>query len=166
MKTKTFLLVICLFSALSVFAGANKKADKQTIEWRYEIEPEGQGAQGSYKVKVWSFSKKQNVAQEQCKKNAVHGIVFKGYAGVPGKVAPQKPLVIDPAAVDQHADFFEKFFADGGDYMKFVQVVSGVPTVFQVGKEYKVGLIVIVQKDALRKYLEAAGVIKSLSAGF
>ena len=36
----------------------------------------------------------------------------------------------------------------------------------KVGKEYKVGVIVSVNVSALRKDLEAAGIIKSLDAGF
>ena len=36
----------------------------------------------------------------------------------------------------------------------------------KVGKEYKIGVLVSVSKDALRKDLEAAGIIKGLSSGF
>jgi hypothetical protein len=36
----------------------------------------------------------------------------------------------------------------------------------RVGKEYKVGTVVSVRKDDLRKALEAAGVIRKLNSGF
>ena len=36
----------------------------------------------------------------------------------------------------------------------------------KVGKEYKIGVIVSVFKDALRQDLESAGIIKGLSSGF
>ena len=36
----------------------------------------------------------------------------------------------------------------------------------KVGKQYKVGVVVTVSKDQLRKYLEDAGVIRSLTSGF
>jgi len=36
----------------------------------------------------------------------------------------------------------------------------------KVGKEYKIGVVVSVSKDQLRKDLEAAGIIKGLSSGF
>jgi len=52
------------------------KADKETAIWRYELEPAGTGIQGSYQIKVWSYSKKAETAIEQAKKNAVHGIIF------------------------------------------------------------------------------------------
>ena len=36
----------------------------------------------------------------------------------------------------------------------------------KVGKEYKVGCVVSVRKDDLRKALEAAGIVRGLSSGF
>ena len=54
--------------------------------------------------------------------------------------------------------------------MKFVSV-SGDGSVasedrMKVGKEYKVGVVVSVMYDLLRKDLEAAGIIRGLSSGF
>ena len=50
--------------------------------------------------------------------------------------------------------------------MKYVSMTSAQQEILKVGKEYKVGVIVSVQKDALRKALENAGVIKGLNYGF
>ena len=50
--------------------------------------------------------------------------------------------------------------------MKYVSVTSASQEVIKVGKEYKVGMVVSVHKDALRKALENAGVVKGLSHGF
>ena len=47
---------------------ARKKADKDTKNWRYEIEGVGEGKEGTYLIKVWTYSKKSNVAIEQAKK--------------------------------------------------------------------------------------------------
>ena len=152
-----------------VNAQAKKKANKDTENWRYEIECVSTGAQGSYLIKVWSFSKKPSIAIEQAKKNAVHGIVFKGFTGQ-GAGCTQKALA-GSASIDQEKEaFFDEFFADGGKYMKFVNI-TGDGTVaaedrIKVGKEYKIGVIVSVSKDELRKDLEAAGIIKSLNSGF
>ena len=64
-----FLGMLCVTSLVS--AQARKKADKDTEEWRYEIEVVQTGTQGTYLIKVWSYSKKADVAIEQAKKNAV-----------------------------------------------------------------------------------------------
>lgn len=168
-KTLTTILLTLLISC-TAFSQARKKADKATEAFRYEIECAGTGTDGSYLIKVWSYSKKGNVALEQAKKNAVHGIVFKGFAGGARGCVSQKPLVSNPGIEYEKEEFFKLFFKDGGPYMKFVSVSSDgnidAKDRMKVGKEYKVGVVVSVMKDALRKDLEAAGVVRGLSSGF
>jgi len=69
-----------------------------------------------------------------------------------------------------HEAFFKEFFADNSKYMKFVQLTTdgaiAPGDIMKVGKEYKVGIVVAVSKDELRKYLESEKIIKSLSSGF
>lgn len=158
----SLLVVACCMPAI---AGDKKKADKDTNQFRYEIECAGNAVQGTYLVKVWSYSKKANIAEEQCRKNAVHGVIFKGYGGGQGCVA-QRPLVNQPGAESQYADYFKNFFAEGGEFQKYASVVAGTTETTKVGKEYKVGVTVSVRKDDLRKALEAAGIVRGLSSGF
>lgn len=162
------LLVLLATYITPANAQARKKADNDTKEWRYELECVGTGTEGTYLVKVYSYSKKPNVALEQAKKNAIHGIVFKGFGGGGRGCTSQRPLASSPALEDEKADFFKPFFEDGGKYMKYVGVSTDgtIEDVVKVGKEYKVGVTVSVQKDALRRDLEAAGVVKGLSSGF
>ena len=170
-KIKTIGMVLIAIGLIStsvnVQAQAKKKADKATEQWRYEIEGAGVGVQGTYLVKVWSCSKNKNVAIEQCKKNAVHGIIFKGFVGNDKVRSGQKPLAKDPALEAEKADFFKDFFANGGKYMKFVSSSTNAASeIINIGKEYKVGVIVSVNVSELRKDLEAAGIIRGLSNGF
>lgn len=148
----------------------HKKADEETKAWRYEIEPVGVGTEGSYIIKVWSYSKSVRVAIEQSKKNAVHGIIFKGFSNK-GRIPGQKPLAHDPNLENEKADFFNNFFKQGGDYLKFVTLVNngsiGPGDRIYLGKrEFKIGVVVTVKVSALRQYLESQGIIKSLSSGF
>ena len=168
-KVSLVLMAVSFSSALNAQVIAKNKADKDTEKFRYEIECVSVGASGSYLVKVWTYSKKANVAIEQAKKNAVHGVIFKGFTGA-GAGCTQKPLASSPSIEEEKADYFTNFFADGGKYMKFVSV-SGDGSVaaedrMKVGKEYKVGVIISVSKDNLRKDLEDAGIVKGLSSGF
>ena len=78
----------------------------------------------------------------------------------------QRPLVKNAGAEFEHQDYFNLFFQDGGEYMKFATYTEGTQEIIKVGKEYKVGVVVSVAKDDLRKTLEAAGVIRKLSHGF
>jgi len=162
--------ILFIVITTTVFGQARKKADKDTERWRYELEVVNEGAQGTYLIKIWSYSKRPQVALEQAKKNAIHGIVFKGYTGA-GRIKGQKPLVQDPSAELTYEAFFKAFFADNGKYMKFVQLTTdgaiAPGDIMKVGKkEYKVGIVVSVSKDELRKYLEAEKIIRSLSSGF
>ena len=164
-------LVASMFSVKNITAQAGKKADKDTKLWRYEVQCVGVGNEGTKLIKVFSYSKKADVAIEQAKKNAIHAMIFQGYNGNSGSGCPtQKPLTNNPALEQEKAEYFDSFFADGGKYMKFVSV-SGDGSIdaadrMKVGKEYKIGVVVSVMYDLLRKDLEAAGIIKGLSSGF
>lgn len=79
-------------------------------------------------------------------------------------------MATNPSIEEEKADFFDPFFEEGGKFMKYVSE-SGDGNVdsgdrVKVGKEYKIGVLVSVSKDALRKDLEAAGIIKGLTSGF
>lgn len=147
---------------------AKPKDDKNTESFRYEIECAGNGTQGTYLVKVWTYTKKVNKMAdvvERCKKNTVHGIIFKGYTSMNGCVA-QRALAQKPGVEMEYKEYFENFFKDYGEYLKYVSLTSVAQETIKVGKEYKVGVVVSVQKDELRRALEAAGVISGLGRGF
>lgn len=146
-----------------VWGGAQKKADKATAEWRYEVEELNKPSkQGTVTFKIWSFSKKDKIAVSQANKNAIHAILFKGY----GSHAP----MVSPAAAAQHEAFFDEFFQEGGGFRRFVQATnSGAPQPgdkVKVGKEWKIGIIVVVSETELRKYLEQQGVVSKLGSMF
>lgn len=146
-----------------------KKANEQTEVFRYDIEVEDVGTQGTYLVKTWSYSKNSTVAAEQAMKNAIHGILYKGFAGKTG-IAGKAPLLNSQQAIDAFAAYSDEFFGPSGRYRVFAELATGgqvaAEDFMKVGKEYKVGLIVSVKVDALRKDLEQRGIIKSLGSGF
>ena len=107
MKLKYALTLILLF-ALSWAGFAAEPL-------QYEIVGAGSGTQGTYLVKVYVVSKKNKPDLELLKKCAVHGVLFKGFTVTNSRVT-QKPLAGSPLAEQEHTDFFEPFFADGGSY--------------------------------------------------
>ena len=161
-KITVLATLVVVFFIPSVVA-QKQKANKDTEQWRYELETAGVGQQNTVQVKVWSYSKKAEVALEQAKKNAVHGVVFRGYGS-------NKALCTSPAAEQEHAAFFKEFFATGGKYLKYVQLVNNGAVAagdrIKIGKEYKIGVVITVDKNALRKDLEDAGIVKKLGGGF
>jgi len=166
-KRLFFMTFLVIFSVTG-FSQSKRKSDKDTSEWRYEIEAVNVGTQGTYLVKAWTYAKKPKRAIEQAKKNAVHGIIFRGFAGK-GRIPGQKPLA-KINSEKENEDFFKTFFQDGGKYLKFVTISNdgsvAAGDYLKVGKEYKIGVMVSVNVAQLRKDLEDAKIIKGLSAGF
>lgn len=170
MRRRIQVMACVLLAAAGLWAQTSAKAgaNKDTENWRYEIQPAvGQAPQGCALVRVWSYSKNANVATLQAGKNAVHGIIFTGYsASTDGTRLPgRRPLVSDPQTETKHADYFKAFFAENGGYQRYVSFMgNGVPDqVVKVGKEYKVGLMVTVLVDELRKRLETDGIIQPMN---
>ena len=168
LKSIPLLLALFCFSLVSAGAQGRKKADEFPA-WKYELEASGTGIQGTYQVKVWSYTRNPEDAQELAMKNAVHGVIFKGFPDN-GRIKGQRPLAQNPNLELEQAPFFTEFFKVDGRYRKFVGLADnasiGPGDRIQVGKEYKIALTVSVQVSALRKELEDAGIIKSLTSGF
>ena len=169
--TVTVLLFSFVFSSASAQKRAKKKADEDTMEWRYEIECVGTGTDGNYLIKVWSFSKRPHVAAEQAKKNAVHGVIFKGVPQGDRGCVSQPPLARSSTLEQENAYFFQDFFREGGKYQKFVNLTTNGAVAagdrLKIGRrEYKIGIIVSVNKALLRQDLEDAGIVRGLSSGF
>jgi len=59
-----------------------KKANIATEEWRYELSCKGTGgSDNSYLIDVVSYLRDDKLSINQSKKNAVHGVIFKGVFG-------------------------------------------------------------------------------------
>jgi hypothetical protein len=172
MKNRLLSLTLSLsllFVGMSSLFSQERKARKDMENYRYEIECVGTGTQGTYLIKVWTYSKKSSVAIAQSKKNAVHGVIFKGFAGSGQGCTSQKALA-GPDVEEKKNEFFEKFFSDSGDFNKYVSVSNDgaidAGDRVKVGKEYKIGVVVSVMKDQLRADLEQQGIIRGLDSGF
>lgn len=128
-------------------------------DWHYEITCAGTGVQGTYMVEVTSYGKTVDAALAQMKKDAVHGVLFRGLTGK----CTQKPLAGKADVETEHKDFFDKFFGKSGDYAKYVVDDPNVAMVpVKIGKQYKVTKVLSVKKDMLRRDLENVGIIKVL----
>lgn len=153
---KRTLTIISLLLLLCVGAMAGDKMPK------YDITGAGSGTEGTVLVKVFVYAR--SVKDEDLKRAAVHGIIFRGCSG--NASGARQPAMASPVAEVDNAAFFEEFFAKDGQSLNYASVVAGSYERVKTQKGYKSGAILQVDKTALRKDLEKAGVVRSLSSGF
>lgn len=129
---------------------------------QYDIAGAGSGTEGTILVKVYVYAKK--VTDADLKRCAVHGVVFRGCAG--NNSGARQPAMASPTAEPDNAAFCDRFFAADGQCQSFASIVAGSYDRVKTAKGYKTGAILQVDKSSLRKELERAGVVRSLSSGF
>ena len=130
----------------------------------YNISCGGQGKDGAYLVRVETVVKKVALGEDELKRCAVHGVLFRGFTGDASGCTSHKPLLRDGSAETTHAEFFAEFFADGGPYTRFVSTVeASFQSVKLKKKRYEVSALMLVDKEALLHALEDAGVVKGFS---
>lgn len=167
MKTRIILFTL-LTTGLLISGCSSTKVSTANREsnLRYDIECAGlEGKPGTFLVMTWVYSAKANISTDLIKEAAIRGIIFRGYQGE-GCVS-QTAMIGNPAVESEKADFFDTFFRTGGSYLNYATALENSFEVVKLSKkEYKTGMAVSVSKDALRKALEDAGILKKLSDGF
>lgn len=165
---KKLLLLFTFIFAFGAFLESNAQVRREYKKlWasddNYEAVTVGIGADGTKLIKVWAYAKKQQIAKIEAKKNAVQACLFKGIHGSREKNI--KPIISDVKIAEAHADFFDAFFETGGDYIKYVGVTNDATgkDIVKTDKGYKVGIIVSVNYDALRKEMESRGIVQKLA---
>ena len=74
---------------------------------------------GSQTMKVWGTGKIRMDAVEQARKNGVKDVIFNGNLKGSSE-CNLKPLLFEVNAREKYEDYFNKFFADKGPYMEYV----------------------------------------------
>lgn len=160
------ILAVCVSAAVSGQKRSDRKAAFNS-NYNYEIQVTGVGVDGTKIYKVWGYGKKVDAAILNAKQSAVAAAIFKdipGTAGVEGSPA----ICQESDAAAKHADYFDRFFAWDGPWQSYVNLTStpSGKNQLKVKGGYKVGVVVQVLYDNLRKELERAGVAKALDSLF
>ena len=154
-KLFNFLLLFFAFALVAIAKDDGKIPS-------YDITGAGSGTEGTLLVKVYVTAK--NVSDADLKRCAVHGVVFRGCTG--NASGARQPAMAPVTAESDNAEFFGRFLAADGPCQNYATIVTGSIERTKVGKLVKVGAILQIDKTALRKELENAGVVRSLSSGF
>jgi len=159
MKFKVTLIALLL--AVTAVQAQKKIAGN----YGYKTECMGVEGDGSETVKAWGNGRNRSDAVEQAKKNAVRDIIFFGL--VEGKQeCKQKPLLLEVNAQEKYEDYFNKFFADGGEFKNYIslrdeRILDKLDRDRKRGRgSVTNGLILRVLRSELKAKLIADGIIK------
>ncbi|MBI9069335.1 MAG: hypothetical protein JEZ09_18705 [Salinivirgaceae bacterium] len=171
-----FTLVLATILIATSISSAQSRNKVRKLEYNssynYEVATVAVGVDGTKLVKVWGYGKKPEDAIRNAKELAVACAIFRGFpAASNGKAAKTPAITSDSNAADKNAEFFENFFAPGGKYLQYVNLSTDAPPsgsdrVKVNKKTYKVGIVVSIAFDELRKDLEKEGIARSLDSGF
>ncbi|TRX24048.1 hypothetical protein FNW25_09305 [Flavobacterium franklandianum] len=159
MKLK-LIIIICLIALTSI--NAQKKIAGNYI---YKTECMGLELDGSMTLKAWGNGRNRFDAVAQAKKNAVSDVIFQSI--LEGKQdCAKKPLITEVNAEEKYEAYFNKFFADGGEFNNFISLKDE-----RIGQKIDrdrkkaresvtYGLLVRVLRSELKSKLIADGIIK------
>ena len=159
MKIKLTLIIFFLaFTSLN----AQKKIAGNYI---YKTECMGVELDGSVTLKAWGNGRNRADAVEQAKKNAVRDVIFINI--LEGKQdCAKKALLLEVNAEEKYEDYFNKFFADGGEFKNFItlkdeRIGEKISRDRKKARESVThGLVVRVLRSELKSKLIADGIIK------
>lgn len=123
----------------------------------------GSELDGSYTVRAWGYGRYVNDAKEQAKKTAVYDILFKGVSTGRGG-CEQKPMLLEVNAQTKYKDYFDRFFTDGGEYLKYISMQDRRPGSWQHSRQkggITCSLVVRVKYSELRQRLIDDGILKT-----
>lgn len=162
-KKQFFITVLFLFA---IFMQTNAQT---TTGAYFEYEPECLGVEldGSQTLRVWGVGRNKKDAVEQAKKDAVRAVVFKGIrGGLSG--CNTKPVIFEVNAEEKYEDYFNVFFMDNGEYLKYVSMKDEKRVnLFKKDKEkekskhfVKYAITVRVLRSELKKRLEDDNILQ------
>lgn len=134
------------------------------INWQYQVECNGLGAQGVQSLRIKTKSHKKSELMESAKKNAVHSMIFRG-APIGEIGCPKIPMIpISSENEEKNRAFFKNFFRNGGEYQTFIAsspVLTAPVVLIRMGEweaEYTIGI----RYNALKEYLKQNGIINTI----
>ena len=154
------LLSIVIFSCFSAsVSGQNKSIELVFAET---------GAPGTTVVTVWSYSPKATIDDDLVLENAVKGCIFNGIKENKEKRIIAKTALL-PDGETANADYFDSFFKTG-EYRDFCRMgMNGYVeqgNLIKLKRGYRIGKLVVINYDDLRRKLEKDGIIRGLDSGF
>ena len=159
MKRILLVTLLMCFSLPQIVFGQKKECELVFAEI---------GAPGTAVVLVWSYSPKATINDDLVLENAIRGCLFYGIKeNVSKHIVPKKALVEAGEMINE--DYFNVFFKNG-EYRNYCRLgMNGYieqGNLIKLKKGYRIGKLVVIEYDRLRRRLENDGIIRGLDSGF
>ena len=143
-----------IFAALALLLTAGAYAQ--------ETECIGKEMDGSLTLRVWGTGRNRTDALEQAKKQAVYDVLFRGVAKGNTDYT-MRPIMTEVNARERYQDYFDIFFMDRGEFLKYISMEDKRAGSTKVAKrnfrDVTVGVTVRVLGPQLRARLKADGLL-------
>ncbi|MDE5736323.1 MAG: hypothetical protein K2L03_05555 [Bacteroidales bacterium] len=162
MNIKKFIGVLLTGLGICLTFAACNQSKNLGGYYTYQTECLGSELDGSYTLRAWGIGRNQVDALAQARKNALRDVIFKGISK--GKSDCEiKPILMEVNAEEKYRDYFNRFFADGGEFEHYVNYKDKRVSTFhreRTEDEIKYGVTVRVLYDRLVDKLRADGILK------
>lgn len=158
---KTNLKVLLIAAVLIVAASCGTKLSQSYYSQKPQII--GTELDGSYAISCWGTGRNSDEAMKELQKQAVYEVVFNGVASASSNILSLKPLLLTVNAKDKYADWSNKFFADGGEYLKYCSKHdrrTGTSDFLKTNNQVRCQGVVSVDVAGLKAMLKESGMIK------
>lgn len=157
MNHRIYLLA---FICMMMVCGCSNKVTTTAFH-EYSTECLGKSMDGKQVLRVWASGQNRADAVEQAKKKAVYVVVFEGIQAGNGECSSY-PVMDEANARRKYEDYFDVFFATGGEYTKYVTMEKQRKSSIQRHKGDGIetsGIIVTVDRSGLRRRFQEDNVI-------
>lgn len=117
---------------------------------------------GSYVIRTQVRARNSALAFTDAQRKAVQEVIFDGVQAGSNGIQDLKPLVYDKNAREKYEDYFNAFFADNGDWKNYCSLKDrrAFSSTYERTRTQMVqNVTVTVERDALKKRLQADGII-------
>ena len=158
---KANVKVLLLSAIIMIAAGCGTRVSQAYYDQKPQII--ATELDGTYAITCWGTGRNADEALHELEKQAVYEVVFNGVASASSNIQPLKPLILTVNAKEKYADWSQKFFADGGEYLKYCSRHdrrAGSSKFYRTEHQVKCRGVVSVDVAGLKTALTLSGIIK------
>lgn len=159
---KPLYLILTLAVAISISGCRSNLNVKDSVSYyHFDTSLVNASPSGLLTLRAWGSGPDKAAAINEAMKTAVYDVVFKGIAG--SNSYNCSPVVTEVNARERYAEYFDRFFADGGEYKNFVYETSNSDksrTKSKSAGRENFGVTVNVDRSALQTQLRNDGIIR------